>query len=978
MVGIVGGGIVQGATSSGLVSDSVPTYADLPSAIINSGKLYYVETGTVGALGMYLYPKGLYFASSGTWIQSRIQVNISQDSNSLVNLTNWTNVVSSGQSYNIGDLIIFLGIHYTNITGIFTSTIPSLDTINWRRVKVLALDVNIDDIENYYNSTEVENALQEIGEVSFSTGWDRENFESFPIIEFCELASSGTYRRIDRLGAHTDHSVETTFGDGTTPLADRTWCIRPDTAGGFSSFYYWFKGKKYTHTTSQTKQSTLTEGRAVCVFQEGNITLATSIHEAIVHSVIVSIVYSDGLGNYPLFADERHGREKAGISHEYEHLTTGCRYEKGIDILGLVDAQETYSSTGSGVAWDEDLQMYPTLQTTHPFLYREGVDGHWVWTTPDNRVAYSPSRDNTTNTMWNEWTGTTWQLSTSGPTTDYIIMHFLLTNDSKYPVVKIIGQGAYGSRLDARNAIEKEIYNLETGGLPSPELVFLYSIIVRKDTTLEDLSDGSTYVDFRTTTSAGAGGASGSVVYHNDLLGRTLADAHPISAITGLQNELDKPLSAGVLGTVPALTDNGDGSVNLASCEVGLFDNNSYSGTISKYNILALSNIILTDLQTNYIIVNYNSGVPVYQVTTDVSIINESDIIPIYTIYRNGLGLSYINWDSLGQGLSNKLNARFVKTQRFGYESGFTLSEKNTRELLISEGVTWHGAVRNPLSSVDSLTNQMNFWYPVSGVWTNSIETSYRNTQYSNGTDLQNLLPNKYTTVDVYRTEMNTEKMAYVLGNTYGSKSEASNAPLANIPPQVSTLGFIVGRLIIINGGAIAIELQGAFEHTFASVPITEHNGLSGLNDGDYKHLTAAEYANLGIVSHNTTLTGDGTTGNALAVNPALSINQLATIKQSFTPTGTTQTIDWALGSYVELDTSSATGSITLTLNNARESESYLIEVSQGATPRDIIFPAGTLSSVGGITITGEANSIQSLSVYFNGTNYRVFATTVS
>ena len=677
-------------------------------------------------------------------------------------------------------------------------------------------------------------------------GWDREDFDSFPIVEFCELASSGTYRRIDRLGVHTEHTVETHFGDGSTLLADRTWCVRPDTADGKLSFHYWNDGLKRIHTTSDTVQAGILEGKQVCVYDGDILIIAADIHTAIVKNTIVSISYSDGIGGYSLFADERHGKSMSGITHEYAHLTIGCAYENGIDILGLIDAQETYTSTTSGVAWDEDLQMYPHLQTTHPFIYREGVDGHWVWTTPDNRVAYSTSRDNTTDAQWNEYDGTTWKLSTSTSSTDYINMHFLLTNDSKYPVVKVIGQSAYSSRTNARAAIESELYNLQLGGLPSPELKFLYSIIVKRNTDLENLADGSVYVDFRQISAAGVGGASGSATYHNDLLGRDVADAHPISTITGLQVELDKPLSTGVIGTVPVLTNNGDGTVSITGCDVGLFNNTNWIGTISKYTVSALINIALTDLVSNYLVVNYNSGTPIYQVLTAVELINESDIIPIYTIYRSGINLSYINWDSLGQGLSNKLNARFVKTQRFGYESGFALSELNVRELQIESGVTWHGAVRNPLDLVNSLTDVMNFWYPVAGVWTNSLATQYTNNQYSDGTDLQTLGSNKYTTIDVYRTEMGVEKMSYVLNNVYNNVTDASNAPLAMIPQQVSTLGFIVGRLIIKSGGATALEVQSAFTHKFASVPITEHNSLSGLNDGDYIHLTAAEYATIG------------------------------------------------------------------------------------------------------------------------------------
>ncbi len=678
-------------------------------------------------------------------------------------------------------------------------------------------------------------------------GYNREVESTLPMLEFCENAASGTYQRYDQAGNYSEITGATTFGDNVTPLADYTVCTRPNTPTN-STFTVWVQGIEYIKVGTETFQVPSTIGVHPIVYDiDGNLKAASSIHEAIVLTAITSIVYCDGAGNWGLFADERHGKSQSGIDHERLHTTLGAVYASpGLGFEGLVDAQETYSQITSGTMWDEDKKANVLAASTHRFIYRLGAEGRWVWSDADNRLAMSPSRDNTTNAYWNRWTGTEWVLELSTSATDYIPYYALYTNNKGGEVVKVLGQSAFPSRPAARDAIPFEIQKMQLDGLPSPELKFLYSYIVRRNTDLEELAGGDLVLDYRNTTSNGIGNTSPSSVLHSDTLLRDAVDAHPIEAITNLRLELDKPKSAGIVGVVPILINNGDGTIDINACEVGLFDNANWEGNLSKYSIASQSAVTLTNLVTNYLVVNYNSGTPQYEIITALGVINESDIIPIYTIYRNGNNLSYINWDSLGQGLSNKLNARFVKTQRFGYESGFALTEKNTRELDVSAGVTWHGAVRNPLAEVDSLTDTMIFWYPVAGVWTPSTVTQYTNNQYSDGTDLQTLNPNKYTTIDVYRTQMDIEEISYVLGNTYNNVTDASNAPLANVPPQVTTLGFIVGRLIIISGGTTALEVQSAFTHKFASVPITEHNSLSGLNDGDYIHLTAAEYANLG------------------------------------------------------------------------------------------------------------------------------------
>lgn len=61
---------------------------------------------------------------------------------------------------------------------------------------------------------------------------------------------------------------------------------------------------------------------------------------------------------------------------------------------------------------------------------------------------------------------------------------------------------------------------------------------------------------------------------------------------------------------------------------------------------------------------------------------------------------------------------------------------------------------------------------------------------------------------------------------------------------------------------------------------------------------------------------------------------------QTLVPTGTTQVIDFATGRNWIIDLGSATGNVTLTLNNPRAGVVYLIGVIQGAAPRDLIYPA--------------------------------------
>lgn len=191
-------------------------------------------------------------------------------------------------------------------------------------------------------------------------------------------------------------------------------------------------------------------------------------------------------------------------------------------------------------------------------------------------------------------------------------------------------------------------------------------------------------------------------------------------------------------------TDNGNGTINVPSCDCYLFDNTTFQGTPEKYTLPALTNQALTDGVQNYIVGDYNGGNPIMKVITDVSLITESSVIPILSIFRNGNFLHTQNWDALGVGLANKVHQSIVKTQRYRRESGLAIGETGTRNVTLTAGKVWVGAVPMSLDAINTATDNLYFWKHVAGVWTGSTITQYDNTQYDNGTDLATLGAGRY------------------------------------------------------------------------------------------------------------------------------------------------------------------------------------------------------------------------------------------
>jgi len=346
-------------------------------------------------------------------------------------------------------------------------------------------EVPVIDTNDHYVGTDVESVLAEVGETRNINGYDLTNPNSMPDIAF----------------------------DNST----RTFSCSVKT--GQPSFYFWADDKKITKTTTQSIQLLNTTGTYYIVFNtSGTLTAVTEdvvTQDDFYAHAITGLVYWNATAQTGLAGNEMHGKLMDPRTHHYNHSTFGARYEPGgININGLVDRSKTYTETTSGYFWDEDIRHIVPLQTTHPFIYRLGATGEWTATAPDNSVGFE---NGTGDVVFNEWTGTIWQLTQSGSTTDYIIHFFMATPDiSGFPIKKVIGQHGYKDRNAARNAIISEMNSISTEGLPSPEFIFLYAYIVRQSGDLEDLEDGSTYYDLRLS-KGGAAGSSGSASVAADI-----------------------------------------------------------------------------------------------------------------------------------------------------------------------------------------------------------------------------------------------------------------------------------------------------------------------------------------------------------------------------------------------------------------------------------------------------------------------------
>ena len=136
-----GGGYFTGGSDKAPYYSEVDNYSSLPSASLHQSEIWFVRNASGGALsllGIYKYPKGFYKPNSSlVWERLPLNVKVSEDTVTMVNLTDWSEFNSWKEDVLIGDRLIYNSLLYENKTGSVTSTSPDSDTTNWRLGSVM-------------------------------------------------------------------------------------------------------------------------------------------------------------------------------------------------------------------------------------------------------------------------------------------------------------------------------------------------------------------------------------------------------------------------------------------------------------------------------------------------------------------------------------------------------------------------------------------------------------------------------------------------------------------------------------------------------------------------------------------------------------------------------------------------------------------------------------------------------------------------
>ena len=347
---------------------------------------------------------------------------------------------------------------------------------------------------------------------------------------------------------------------------------------------------------------------------------------------------------------------------------------------------------------------------------------------------------------------------------------------------------------------------------------------------------------------------------------------------------------------IPTILDNGDGTITVGNGEYHVSTRTDGKGTQSY--IITGGIFSLTDNTTNYLVADYNNGTPILHVITDVNLINETTVVPIYTAYRSGNVLHFQNWDALGVALANKVHQSIVKTQRYRRESGLGISEVATRYLSVGNGRVWVGAVPVSVDAIVTSSDNLRLFYHSGGVWTYSLQTQYNNSQYDNGTNLVSLTANRYAVNWIFRGIESQKHLYVVLGRGDYTLAQAQEAVLPSIPTAISSHAMLIGKLIVQNGATTATSIQSAFEVQFSTATPNAHNDLTGRDVADVHPAGSITFTPTGTYTA-TTVAGALAQIDSKTVDRS-NTNELQTL--SISSSGTTRTITISSGNSVGID----------------------------------------------------------------------------
>lgn len=332
------------------------------------------------------------------------------------------------------------------------------------------------------------------------------------------------------------------------------------------------------------------------------------------------------------------------------------------------------------------------------------------------------------------------------------------------------------------------------------------------------------------------------------------------SHINKTQDVINHMWSPGACADGFALTDNGDGTINIASGSAVLRSTNSAHGELNGYAMSGVTNLAMTDEATNYVLVDYNggaTGVPGITVSTDLNaVITDRRSTIIYVVNRLGNNLHIADMRARNVDFMTKNMIKDYLVFRIQYANGSEVADAASLQFSISAGTYF--ALNNQFTiPAFSAGDPFEYIYgdTLNGWTRGGTATAINNLQYYNtGTMALAAIPNnKFGIHFIYGVINIPGHYTVVYGtSSYDTLADAQIAPIpTDLPSDLDyySTAVLVAKIITQqNVNTQFSDIQIPKRDILVSGVANTHNNLAGLQGGtagEYFHLTSAQHANI-------------------------------------------------------------------------------------------------------------------------------------
>jgi len=309
------------------------------------------------------------------------------------------------------------------------------------------------------------------------------------------------------------------------------------------------------------------------------------------------------------------------------------------------------------------------------------------------------------------------------------------------------------------------------------------------------------------------------------------------------------------------ITDNGDGTVAIASGRGIMKTEDSTIGDTRMFNFSAKPSQTLADGMDSWVYISYNGGSPIISTATNRNSIRQTDQWVLGRVWRTGNDADII---SGGIKVVNFPRTNHERLIQMGLQrmSGGIVTESGTRGLVSTAGSYYLGQLNiitpvnnTVLPGVTSTTTFKAYYRDGVGGWTRVVDQKQLQAEYDNDGSTAAVSSAKY---GVYWVYVCMEGNIYILYGQSGSYNlaEAQNAQLpASIPDYLASHALLSAKIILKQGGTNFTQIESAYVVQFSQTLVTNHNDLANIDGGavnDYQHLTTAQLAEVNTVGAST------------------------------------------------------------------------------------------------------------------------------